>query len=180
MPTSRTIDLTGKRFGKLTVLEKVSKTPKGQAIWLCVCDCGNLCNKRADVLKSGNSNSCGCYRKERGRATIENALRERTRNAKQVKSERLYKVWRSMIGRCKYEKADSYSNYGGRGISVCDEWRNSYQVFKKWALENGYDESAPRGECTIDRIDNDGNYQPDNCRWVSMKVQAHNKRARLR
>ena len=89
---------------------------------------------------------------------------------------RIYSIWRSMIGRCCIPSNSSYERYGARGIKVCDEWKDDFDAFRKWAYENGYDENALRGECTIDRIDNDGNYCPENCRFVSIKTQNLNKR----
>lgn len=91
---------------------------------------------------------------------------------------RLYWVWHSMKDRCYNPKATSYKHYGGRGIKVCDEWKNSFKAFYDWAYSNGYDENAPRNKCTIDRINNDGDYEPSNCRWVDAKIQASNQRKR--
>lgn len=88
----------------------------------------------------------------------------------------MYKVWAGMKGRCNNPKSKDYSHYGGRGITVCDAWDESFDAFKTWSEENGYDETAAYGECTIDRIDVNGNYEPGNCRWVSMAEQNRNKR----
>jgi hypothetical protein len=91
-------------------------------------------------------------------------------------NERLYNVWNGMKTRCINPNAKSYRAYGGRGITVCDEWLHNFPAFQEWAITHGYDETAPFGECTIDRIDVNGNYEPSNCRWVSMEVQQTNKR----
>lgn len=90
-------------------------------------------------------------------------------------NERLYAVYNGMMSRCYNPNTQNYFRYGGRGITVCEEWKNSYEAFKEWAYESGYNPIAPRGETTLDRIDNDGNYTPDNCRWVNMKVQNNNQ-----
>jgi len=95
---------------------------------------------------------------------------------RKMKKERLYAVWQGMKRRCNNPSNNSFNDYGGRGISVCEEWENNYECFKTWALSNGYDPTAKQWECTLDRIDNDGNYEPNNCRWVPLITQANNKR----
>lgn len=160
-------DLNGKKFGHLSVIRFDHVNDRQLAVWECLCDCGNTTYVTTSSLLSGNSKSCGCIRKEK--------LREQS-YINGYSSERLYNVWKNMCGRCFDQKARGYKNYGGRGITVCDEWRNDYASFRDWAMANGYDPDAPYGQCTIDRIDNDGNYEPSNCRWVSMAVQAKNKR----
>lgn len=169
--------LIGKRFGRLVVLDKVSQ--KGRATWLCACDCGEETVVSRTSLFSGKTKSCGCLERENRQAVW-----SKSHNGRALKcghrsrryNERLYNVWNGIKSRCTNPNVKCYSAYGGRGITVCDEWRNDFTVFQKWAIENGYDENAPFGECTIDRIDVNGNYEPANCRWVSMEVQRLNKR----
>lgn len=156
-----TYDLTGKRFGKLTVLEKAGRQGTSQ-LWLCRCDCGNLVKIRANSLVRLGRNSCGC------------GTREKISKARFLHGEtnsRLYNTWRSIKKRCLLPKAQGYKNYGGRGIEVCEEWKNSYLAFRDWALNNGYKE-----DLEIDRINVNGNYEPNNCRFVNNKQQANNRR----
>ena len=150
----------GMRFGKLIVLEQ-SEQRKNHRMWRCQCDCGTIKDFYETNLVRGKSLSCGCRVKEI--------------NSKHGDYEtRLYRVWGEMLYRCNSHNTQS-KNHGDRGIQVCDEWHD-YQAFKEWALANGYDENAERGKCTIDRIDNSGNYEPSNCRWVDYKTQCRNKR----
>lgn len=153
-------DLTGIKFGKLTAVNPVKMGRRGME-WLCRCDCGNNHIVAISELVSGNTTSCGCSR----------------RKYKYIEHKRIYHVWRTMIARCYNPNTKAYKNYGGRGITVCNEWlgENGYENFYLWAIKNGYDENAERGKCTIDRINNNGNYEPSNCRWVDMKVQNNNK-----
>jgi len=162
------IDRTGERFGRLVVLSRaddyVAPNGKKHVMWNCLCDCGNEVVVEVCQLTQGKTKSCGCLHKEGSHKTHGGRY------------DRLYKVFANMNNRCYNQNADDYVYYGGRGINICDEWRHNYLAFKNWALANGYDENAPKGQCTIDRIDVDGNYSPDNCRWVPMSIQSKNRR----
>lgn len=164
-------DLTGRKFNRLLVLEraddKIEFDGRRRVAWLCLCDCGNKHITTTFLLKSGKVKSCGCLKVEK--------IQERC-----VKhggcSDRLYKVWTDMKKRCYNPHYKQYNDYGGRGIRICNEWLNDYSAFREFAMKNGYDETAKFGDCTIDRIDVDGDYCPGNCRFVDMKTQNANKR----
>ena len=162
-------DLTGKRFGRLLVIRKSDKVMPRNVVWLCKCDCGNLIEVTSGSLVKGNTRSCGCLRKE----TSSNKPSDH-----HLSKTRLYVIWRNMKDRCYNVKSAKYSSYGERGIKVCDDWLGAqgFLNFREWAFANGYDENADRFECTIDRIDVNGNYEPSNCQWVSNAFQSRNKR----
>lgn len=164
-------DLVGKRIGRLTVIELATKDKDGRARWLCKCDCGNYKIIRNSALGT-NVVSCGCKKRE----TLESNAIQATHGKSRT---RLYGVWGSMVDRCENPNAHEYENYGGRGIKVCDEWRNDYTKFEEWALANGYNEKATRKESTLDRIDVNGNYEPSNCRFATMKTQSRNRRSNV-
>lgn len=155
-------DLTGRRFGRLVAIRIVGKSKGGTAMWECQCDCGNTHITKSSSLLSGDTKSCGCLHREQ--------LRER-KTIHGLKHTRLYSVWNKMKQRCHNENDKSYKNYGGRGIKVCSEWRYDFQSFYDWALANGYQEGL-----TIDRKNNDGDYEPGNCRWATDAEQNLNKR----
>ena len=152
------IDLTGQRFGRLTVIERVENDKQRRVRWLCQCECGNAVAILAKSLRSGNTKSCGCISKENP-----------PRSTHGQAHTRLFRIWCSMKTRCKNPSQDSYSRYGGRGITVCDEWQR-FEPFAEWANANGYCDGL-----SIDRIDVNGNYEPGNVRFVSMKIQQNNR-----
>ena len=153
-------DLTGKKFGRWTVLKYAGK---GSGKWTCKCDCGTIKDVKTANLTHGWSISCGCYREEKCIKAVTTHGQSRTK---------LYKVWNSMKQRCENSKIKYYKNYGARGICVCEEWKD-FSNFYKWAIEHDYyNLKRP----TIERINNDGNYCPDNCKWTTFLKQAYNKR----
>lgn len=157
-------DETGQRYGRLVVKEKRHRDDRRSWHWLCKCDCGNFCVVCGDNLRNGHTRSCGCLFKENVK-TI-----NRTHGASHTS---LYTVWRKIKERCSNPKEKGYKDYGGRGIEICKEWLD-FAVFSEWAYSNGYEEGL-----TIDRIDNNGNYCPENCRWVSYTVNNRNRRNTL-
>lgn len=160
-------ELIGQRFGRLTVIKEGGRAKSRSVIWICQCDCGNIHNVTTSLLIKGSIKSCGCLRRE---MVIQKNYKHGLSNT------RLYHIWASIKDRC-YRKSDkNYPSYGARGIKMCQEWQENFQSFYEWAMSSGYDELSERGECTIDRINNDGNYEPSNCRWANSTVQQRNKR----
>lgn len=153
-------NLLGLRFGRLVVIEAAENKGK-KPRWLCQCDCGKTKIVHSSSLKNGNTKSCGCFRTE---TTIARCSTNRS------KDKTLYAVWNTIKQRCNNPNNKSYSNYGGRGITICDEWYN-YDNFYEWSINNGYKHGLE-----IDRINNSLGYSPDNCRWVTKSVNANNKR----
>ena len=168
---AKLIDLTGQVYERLTVIKRVDDyiSPSGshQVQWLCKCKCGKEVIVTGNNLRKGNSKSCGCYNRE---------LLPKINSTHNASNTRLYHIWTCMKDRCYNPKNKKYKDYGGRGIIICDEWINDFEAFANWAYDNGYIENVSRGECTIDRIDVNGNYCQQNCRWVNQKVQTNNKR----
>lgn len=161
------IDLTGFQKGRLTVLKKAET---GRTTWVCKCSCGNVVLVHANVLLNSKTISCGCAERENS-----SHFGDKTRTHGESKT-RLYKTYRGMIDRCYNPNLKIYAGYGARGIRVCDEWKNSYTAFRDWAISAGYVEGLGRTLQSIDRIDVNGDYCPENCRWATAKVQQKNKR----
>ena len=162
-------DLTGMRFGRLSVIERTNDHfyPSGRhdVCYACLCDCGNTVNVLGIHLRSGHTVSCGCYRVETSRETF-------TKHGKT--NTRLYTIWKNVHARCLNANHDDYKNYGDRGITICDEWLHNFERFEEWSLCHGYNDSL-----SLDRIDVNGNYAPDNCRWVTQKTQCNNTRKNI-
>lgn len=155
----RKVDITGQRFGRLVAIRPVYIKGSNDAMWEFKCDCGNIKLISAHSVLVTGTKSCGCLKAER--------------NKRKESKTRLHRIWANMKGRCHNKKLKVYKHYGGRGIKVCEEW-NEYKNFKEWALNNGYKDNL-----TIERIDVNGNYCPENCKWITLSEQCLNKRQTL-
>ncbi len=152
------IDIVGKKFNRWAVISS-AVTVNGRARWLCKCDCGTVREVVGGSLKSNLSKSCGCYEADNPSALTHGGRKTR-----------LYRIWTQIKTRCNNKNWHSYHRYGGRGIGICSDWVSDFALFRAWAMESGY-----KKHLTIDRIDNDGSYCPENCQWVT-SLENINKR----
>lgn len=157
------IPMIGKKFGRLTVIQRAGAVPGGCALYICECECGNITHPiKGTNLRNGDTQSCGCLAKE---------VAKKTHTTHGKTNTRLFNIWSGMRERCNNPNCRAFKDYGGRGIKICPEWEHDFQTFYEWAMSNGYADNL-----TIDRKDNEKGYSPDNCRWTTTAEQNRNRR----
>lgn len=154
------IDITGQKFGRLTVVERLENDKHNRSVFRCKCDCGNEITAAGRNLRIRKVQSCGCYAKDKKKEVIHG-----------LSKHPLYRIWLGIKQRCYNLNAKRFQDWGGRGITMCDEWRNDFQAFYDWAIANGYEKGL-----SIDRINNNDNYTPENCRFTTVVEQQRNMR----
>ena len=163
-------DISNQKFGRLTAIRATDQRKNGSVVWLCKCECGNECFANSNNLVRGTKKSCGCYRSEVASAMAKTGDNRRTHGMKRTK---IYSVWQMIKYRCNNPHYHQWKDYGGRGISICDEWANDFQVFYDYVSKLPHFGDAG---CSIDRINNNGNYEPNNIRWATKIEQNRNGR----
>ena len=161
------VDITGEKYGRLTAIRPTEKRQNGKVVWLCECECGNETLVTSNRLRSGNTSSCGCLYTETRKGKLKHG----------GVGTRLYRIWKAMHTRCNNKNAKGYEYYGGRGIIICNEWigEHGFENFSKWAKQAGYKDNL-----TLDRINPNSNYYPENCEWITQAEQNRNTRKQLR
>lgn len=170
----------GEKYGRLTVKEYVGNNKHRSAMWKCLCDCGKEIIVKGCQLRSGKTKSCGCFQKELASQNVMNynkstQYKPPSHTIHGLRHTRIYQTWCRMKQRCNNQNSDNYKYYGGRGIKVCDEWNENFVSFYDWSMCHGYSD-----DLTIDRIDVNKGYNPDNCRWITQKEQMMNRRETVR
>lgn len=160
----------GEKYGRLTALEYLYTNKRRKAVWLCKCDCGNIVQVSSEKLSTGNTKSCGCLHSDKSKEKIKILIKKQTKYTRKFEKE-LSIIFNQMKQRCYNKKCKAYKNYGERGIKICDEWLDDFNSFYLWSTKNNFNSNL-----SIDRIDVNGNYEPNNCRWITNLEQQNNKR----